>query len=230
MYGLGVTLWECATGKNWGAPRVKQGRFEERVDQRLNELPEAYRDIIPVLEQALQWDPRLRPDGGVVERALLHAADQSSGQGLRTWAREVIPSIMKEKRKNTDADDWVGLTLQISAHGEEQQNTLYQQVNLDLLETQEVHDPASTFAASKMSEKQMGPKQEVAVSEGYSAEVRPPKQIPKVAASTAQRDKKGQSSMTRMYAVMLGILLGLIVLCVVVICVVICLLLMVALG
>ena len=63
IYGLGISLWECAAGRDWGAPRVQQARFEKRVDQRLGALSR-YREIVPVLRQILQWDPDLRPSGG----------------------------------------------------------------------------------------------------------------------------------------------------------------------
>ena len=130
-------------GENWGAPRVKQNRFEERVDQRLKALPSGYKDIIPVLEQTLQWDPRLRPDGGVVERSLLHAADQSTGEGLRTWARTTVPTILAEKRNNAQVDDWVGLTLQVSAYGEEPESTQYRPVPDSLEELEGYSRPGS---------------------------------------------------------------------------------------
>ena len=74
IYGLGLTIWECATGRDWGAPRVKKTQFERRVDRRLSELGSGYKPILPVLRQVLQWDPELRPDGGGMERMLLAAA------------------------------------------------------------------------------------------------------------------------------------------------------------
>lgn len=113
IYGLGISLWECATGKEWGPPRVQQGRFERRVDQRLGELPSDYSPILPVLRQVLQWDPELRPDGGVVERALLHAADTSVGEGLRTWSREVVPTLLKQREAERPTDELVGRTVEI---------------------------------------------------------------------------------------------------------------------
>lgn len=113
IYGLGLTLWECATGKDWGSPQVHRSRFERRVDQRLAEIKDDYRALLPVLRQILQWDPALRPDGGVVERSLLHAADQCTGEGLRTWAREVVPPILAKRVANQTKDDLVGQTLPI---------------------------------------------------------------------------------------------------------------------
>jgi eukaryotic-like serine/threonine-protein kinase len=111
IYGLGVSLWECATGQEWGPPRVQQARFERGVDQKLGELPPDYAPIIPVLRQILQWDPELRPDGGAVERALLHAADSSTGQGLRTWAREVVPKLLEQRGGKADGESLVGRTV-----------------------------------------------------------------------------------------------------------------------
>ena len=116
IYGLGLTLWEAATGRRWGAPKVQQAQFERRVDQRLEDIAEEHRAILPVLRQALQWDPLLRPDGGVLERSLLHAADEAKGQGLRTWARQALPGLLQARDKKVPpADDLVGRTINIDA-------------------------------------------------------------------------------------------------------------------
>lgn len=211
IYGLGISLWECAMGENWGSPRVKQDRFEERVDQRLKALPPGYKDIVPVLEQTLQWDPRLRPDGGVVERSLLHAADHSTGEGLRTWARTMVPELLAEKRQNAQVDDWVGLTLQVSAYGEEPEQTHYRPVPEALREDlgNDIPDPAATFAASKMADAAMGQKEE------WEPELSLPQALPPKVEPASQKKvskKRGQSS-SKVLAALLGVLFGLIVLC-----------------
>lgn len=118
IFGLGLTLWECATGKDWGSPQVHRNRFERRVDQRLSEIQHDYQALVPVLRQILQWDPALRPDGGVVERSLLHAADQCTGEGLRTFARDVIPDLLRKRQHSAKRDDLVGRTVQIDAGDE----------------------------------------------------------------------------------------------------------------
>ena len=113
IYGLGLTTWECATGRDWGSPQVHRHRFERRVDQRLAEISEDYAAIVPVLRQVLQWDPKARPDGGAVERSLLQAADNCTGEGLRTWAREIVPPILRKRQSEARRDDLVGKTLPI---------------------------------------------------------------------------------------------------------------------
>ena len=119
IYSLGISMWECAAGKEWGPPRVQQTRFERRVDQRLAELGGEHTPLLPVLRQILQWDPELRPDGGVVERALLHAADSSAGRGLRTWAREAVPPVLKKMRQHTPTNALIDRTIEVRsyAHG-----------------------------------------------------------------------------------------------------------------
>ncbi len=111
IYGLGLTLWECATGRDWGSPQVHRYRFERRVEQRLGEVADDFGAIVPILRQLLQWDPAARPDGSQVEKALLAAANSCSGEGLRTWARQVVPPILSEPTSPTD--DLVGKTLPI---------------------------------------------------------------------------------------------------------------------
>ncbi|MFK7931806.1 MAG: serine/threonine-protein kinase [Myxococcota bacterium] len=118
IYSLGISMWECAAGKEWGPPRVQQARFERRVDQRLAELGGEHTPLLPVLRQILQWDPELRPDGGVVERALLHAADSSAGRGLRTWAREAVPPVLADVRKQPQPDGLVGQTIEVRSFAE----------------------------------------------------------------------------------------------------------------
>jgi len=119
LYGLGLTLWECASGKDWGSPQVHRSRFERRVTQRLSEIEGDYPFLSAVMKKILVWDPRMRPSGGLVERELLAAADASSGVGLRTWARKVVPPLLKNQSGSADIDEWVGKTLEIDGGDEE---------------------------------------------------------------------------------------------------------------
>lgn len=111
IFGLGLILWECATGLEWGSPQVHRKRFERRVDTRLDALEDSYADLIPVLRAILHWDPAERPHGGEVERLMLAAADACTGGGLRTWARQIVPPILKSREANTGSDELVGRTL-----------------------------------------------------------------------------------------------------------------------
>ncbi len=113
IYGVGITLWECATGRDWGSPQVHRYRFERRVEQRLGEVGDDYSAIVPVLRQLLLWDPTTRPNGGDVEQSLLKIVDACSGEGLRSWARYVVPPILEERLRSTTSDDLVGKTLPI---------------------------------------------------------------------------------------------------------------------
>jgi serine/threonine protein kinase len=117
IYGLGLTLWECATGKDWGSPQVHKHRFERRVEQRLAEIGDDFRSVVPILRRILQWDPGSRPPGDEVERLLLEAADACSGPGLRTWAREVVPPILAQRKADAQTDELVGKTLSIDGGG-----------------------------------------------------------------------------------------------------------------
>lgn len=120
IYGLGLSLWECAAAKEWGAPRVQQKRFEERVERRLSELRAEYAPLVPVLQQVFHWDPKKRPSGADVEKLLLAAAERCGGAGLRTWAREAVPALLeKRSRASSKGDPLVGRTIEVSSLGGE---------------------------------------------------------------------------------------------------------------
>lgn len=113
IYGLGLILWECATGKEWGSPQVHRKRFERRVQQRLAVIEQDYADLLPVMRAILHWDPAERPSGREVEALLLTAADSCTGEGLRTWSRDVVPPMLEERIRNAPKDELVGKTLPI---------------------------------------------------------------------------------------------------------------------
>ncbi len=120
IYGLGLTMWECATGKDWGSPQVHKHRFERRVEQRLAEIGTDYEALVPILGGLLQWDPERRPSGAEAERTLLAAADTCSGAGLRTWGREVVPPILIRRKADARPDDLVGRTLDIDSRSDDE--------------------------------------------------------------------------------------------------------------
>lgn len=114
VFGLGQTLWEAATGRSWGSPLTSRERFERRVEDHLGRLPPEAAMLADVLRQMVQWDPALRPDAGVIERSLLHAASAVPGADLRTWARQVVPEVVAT-RVPQGHDDRVGRTWEVGA-------------------------------------------------------------------------------------------------------------------
>lgn len=157
IYGVGLTLWECATGRDWGSPQVHRYRFERRVEQRLGEVGDAYSAIVPVLRQLLMWDPNARPNGGEVEQSLLKIVDDCTGEGLKSWAREVVPPILEERLGSTTTDDLVGKTLPIEGSQvvntpQPLQNAPAIQPGLAALEEQTFNDLAPPAAVQKRVE------------------------------------------------------------------------------
>jgi serine/threonine protein kinase len=114
LYGLGLSLWECASGTDWGSPQVHRHRFERRVEQRLSELAPEYASLLSTLRRLLAWRPNDRPTGAQAEKLLLSAAELCSGAGLRSWARMVVPPML-EKRQPPQVEGALvgqGLTLE----------------------------------------------------------------------------------------------------------------------
>jgi serine/threonine-protein kinase len=117
IYGLGLTLWECAAGKDWGSPQVHKHRFERRVEQRLAEVDGEYKPLVAVLRKLLQWSPGDRPAGDAVEKMLLASADHCAGQSLRSWSREAVPPLLEKRMGELRKDELVGRTLTIETSG-----------------------------------------------------------------------------------------------------------------
>lgn len=115
IYGLGISLWECAAREEWGTPVMQQSRFERRVDRRLTGLPDGYAPLAPMLRAMLQFEPEDRPTGDQVEAQLLKIADELAGAGLRTWARKVVPKSMSSRTVNKPDDDLTGRTFDVEA-------------------------------------------------------------------------------------------------------------------
>lgn len=120
IYGLGLTMWECATGKSWGTPDVGQAKFDSKLEQRLRLLDPSYRELVPVLRKMVAWHPSDRPSGDGVEDMLLTAAEGCVGKGLRSWAAEAVPPLLNKRVKlaNSKTDELVGRTVVIGGDSE----------------------------------------------------------------------------------------------------------------
>lgn len=113
LYGLGLTLWEAATGLQWGPPVVQQSEYADRLERALARLSAGHAPLRPVLASLLAFEPLDRPSGGRVEEVLLSLADRLDGEGLRTWAREQVPRHMDGRPVPADEESLVGETLPI---------------------------------------------------------------------------------------------------------------------
>ncbi|MFT6142587.1 MAG: serine/threonine protein kinase [Myxococcota bacterium] len=115
IYGLGISLWECAAREEWGTPVMQQSRFERRVERRLTGLADGYAPLASVLRAMLQFEPEDRPSGDAVEAQLLAIADELAGAGLRTWSRKVVPKSMASRTVEAPDDDLTGRTFDVEA-------------------------------------------------------------------------------------------------------------------
>jgi serine/threonine protein kinase len=90
IYGLGIALYEAASGAVFGQPRIRRERFEEARAEALASIQDSHGELVPLLERMLCWDPEQRPDGASLERELMAAADELRGSSLRSWATDTI--------------------------------------------------------------------------------------------------------------------------------------------
>ncbi len=107
IYGLGIALYEAASGSAFGQPRIRRERFESAVAEALEQIRSTHQELVPIFERMLLWEPEERPDGASLERELMAAADELRGASLRSWAANAIPPLLQ-----TDGDgpeDPIGL-------------------------------------------------------------------------------------------------------------------------
>jgi serine/threonine protein kinase len=95
IYGLGIALFEAASGRCFGQPRIRRERFESAVQEALESIQQSHGVLVPLLEAMLRWEPAARPDGATLERQLMMAADELRGSSLRSWAAQAIPPMLE---------------------------------------------------------------------------------------------------------------------------------------
>jgi serine/threonine protein kinase len=94
IYGLGIALYEAASGSTFGQPRIRRERFEAAVEEALASIQASHGELVPLLASMLRWEPTERPDGATLERQLMAAADDLRGTSLRSWAATAIPPLI----------------------------------------------------------------------------------------------------------------------------------------
>jgi serine/threonine protein kinase len=119
IYGLGLALWQAATGEVFGQPKVRKKDHENRIRERLAELPTEYEVLGPVLQAMLAWDPESRPDSATAEDLLDESLGRLPGQGLRTWAKETIPGVLAARKTTPDLQGLVGTEIRLGETEEE---------------------------------------------------------------------------------------------------------------
>lgn len=124
LYGLGLAMWECATGKEWGPPQVSRKRLAKRIALRMSELPPGYEPLVPVIERLLAFEPTERPSGQQIERLLNSVVDKVGGKGLRSFAREAVAATQRDLGSISQADPLVGQTIQVDATGPDEEATV----------------------------------------------------------------------------------------------------------
>ena len=117
VYGLGLTLWQVASGEPYGQPKTRKDTHEKRLALRLEQIRGAHSPLASVLEHLLLWDPQLRPSATQAEAMLLDAADASGGSGLRSWSRAAVEGLLARRTPPADPLGLLGHTVPISSGG-----------------------------------------------------------------------------------------------------------------
>jgi eukaryotic-like serine/threonine-protein kinase len=109
VYGLGVSLWEAASGQVFGQPRIRRERFDARVEEALAAILDTHEPLIPILRHLLAWEPDERPPAAEVERAMRAVADDLRGPSLRTWAAQAVGAALTTLAEGQAPEDLAGL-------------------------------------------------------------------------------------------------------------------------
>lgn len=113
VYGLGLTLFELATGEVFGQPTLREDWHNKRLHERLEVVNAVHAELSKLLEVMLHWDPESRPSCSECESALLIIADEMRGPGLRRFAAEVVPALLAKREPAPDQEKLLGTTLNL---------------------------------------------------------------------------------------------------------------------
>lgn len=114
IYGLGLSLYEAATGQVFGQPKVRQDSHQRRLDERVAALSESAPALALAVERMLAWDPAQRPDGAEAERLLWEISSGSRGPSLRQWATSAVPRVLDGRPVAQDDLGLVGRTVPLA--------------------------------------------------------------------------------------------------------------------
>jgi len=111
VYGLGLTLFELATGEVFGQPTLREDWHNKRLIERLEVVAAIHFKLSKLLEAMLHWEPESRPTCSECESALLTIADEMRGPSLRRYAADVVPSLLAKREPAPDQENLLGTTL-----------------------------------------------------------------------------------------------------------------------
>ncbi|MCK6507353.1 serine/threonine protein kinase, partial [Myxococcota bacterium] len=114
IYGLGLSLFEAATGQVYGQPKVRADSHDKRLRERIDQLAATMPALAPVVERMLTWDPRQRPDGAALEALLWEVVGGSRGPGLRPWATQAVPAVLDGRPLAPDELGLVGRVVRLA--------------------------------------------------------------------------------------------------------------------
>ncbi len=98
-WALAAVMWETLVGQRlWHGRDARalmglagwQDRYDEAIDQRLNELPsDVPAPVRAALAAGLRWSPKERPSAAMWSQCLRDAAATAPGPGLVAWCRQL---------------------------------------------------------------------------------------------------------------------------------------------
>ncbi|MDG1481625.1 MAG: serine/threonine-protein kinase [Myxococcota bacterium] len=119
VYGLGLSLWEVASGQVFGQPKVRQNGHESRLAERLMVIRSTHPDLADVIGRMLVWSPEQRPSAQEAEQMLMEAADTLSGPSLRTWASTAVTHALRNRAPASDSAGLLSRTVSIAGENKQ---------------------------------------------------------------------------------------------------------------